>query len=61
MFIEILSNYFLGGKKPPLCKGRWIARRDGGVVKNAIFEKTIPQSASLTAPFTQGSLFYVHL
>ena len=28
---------------------------DGGVVKANIYSKTIPQSASLPAPFTQGS------
>ena len=33
--------------KPPLCKGRWPAGPEG---------LTIPQSASLTAPFTQGGL-----
>ena len=52
---------------PPLCKGRWVAvRRLGGIVrynvaKIAAFRRkytavTIPQSASLTAPLTQGSL-----
>ena len=41
--------------EPPLCKGRWVAvRRLGGIVKHQ--HKTIPQSASLTAPFTQGGL-----
>ena len=30
---------------------------DGGIVKVEIRAKTIPQSTSLTAPFTQGSLF----
>jgi len=40
-------------KKPPLCKGRWVAKQLGGVVNG---KKTIPQSATLTAPFTQGSL-----
>ena len=40
-------------KKPPLCKGRWVAKQLGGV---AIEENApIPQSTSLTAPFTQGS------
>ena len=33
--------------KPPLCKGRWPAGPEG---------LTIPQSASLTAPFAQGGL-----
>ena len=41
--------------KPPLCKGRWAAvRLLGGV--DFVGRRTIPQSASLTAPFTQGSL-----
>jgi len=55
--------------KPPLCKGRWAARRRlGGIVQQAPAYShrfpansqhctaSIPQSASLTAPFTQGSL-----
>ena len=43
--------------KPPLCKGRCRAsarRRDCKKEKNQ--RNTIPQSASLTAPFAQGSL-----
>ena len=39
-------------RKPPLCKGRWHAKRDGRVVTK--------EKQSLTAyggaPFTQGSL-----
>ena len=27
---------------PPLCKGRWLACQDGGVVKVIFFYKTIP-------------------
>ena len=27
---------------PPLCKGRWLAWQDGGVVKVIFFYKTIP-------------------
>ena len=43
--------------KPPLCKGRWHGvSRDGGVVRNCFMNWTIPQSPSVTAPFTQGSL-----
>ena len=45
--------------KPPLCKGRWAAvRLLGGV--DFVGRRTIPQSASLTAPFTQGSLCLQH-
>ena len=37
---------------------RWIAKQDGGIVKDEFPYETIPQSAKwLTAPFTQGSLF----
>ena len=58
--IKILLPYY-GSKlnKPPLCKGRWqtsLATGDGGIVKVKICTKTIPLAASLTAPFTQGSL-----
>ena len=58
---------FCTAPKPPLCKGRWHGvSRDGGIVRQdfATIERlrrnriaaTIPQSASLTAPFAQGSL-----
>ena len=42
---------------PPLCKGRWLAWQDGGVVKVIFFYKTIPHPPPSGAPFTQGSLF----
>ena len=47
-------------KEPPLCKWEKICKqigtacRDGGIVKSDNLHKTIPQSASLTAPFTQA-------
>ena len=44
-------------KKPPLCKGRWHAKRDGRIVKNNNYVGTIPQPPTASAPFTQGSLF----
>ena len=46
-------NYLPGGRKEP----RGTARRDGGIVKSDNLHKTIPQSASLTAPFTQDEPF----
>ena len=49
-----------GGNEPPLCKGRWIAQRDGRIVKAKFIRKTIPQPPTASAPFTQGSLWYVH-
>ena len=34
IFSEILFDFLSGGRKmPPLCKGRWHAKRDGGIVK----------------------------
>ena len=45
--------------EPPLCKGRWLVWRDGGIVKAKFYSKTIPQSPSVTAPFAQGSLWSV--
>ena len=42
---------------PPLCKGRWLAWQDGGVVKVIFFYKTIPHPTPSGAPFTQASLF----
>ena len=50
-----------GRKSLPCVKGGGSRKRDGGIVKSNNFVVTIPQSASLTAPFTQGSLFYVRL
>ena len=45
--------------KPPLCKGRWAAvRLLGGVDFGG--RRTIPQSPSAPAPFTQGSLGLQH-
>ena len=44
----------------PCVKGGGTACRDGGIVKIKIYVKTIPQSASLTAPFAQGSLTMLH-
>jgi len=41
-------------KKPPLPKGRGTTEGGGGIKKGLV--KRIPQSATLTAPFTQGSL-----
>ncbi len=42
---------------PPLCKGRWIAAcgKPEGLFVVVCCAKTIPQSPSVTAPFTQGS------
>ena len=47
------------GDKPPLCKGRWLAKQDGGIVKAKFIRKTIPQPPTASAPFTQGSLWFV--
>ena len=41
----------------PCVKGGGSRKRDGGIVKKQkTIEKTIPQSPTVTAPFTQGSL-----
>ena len=45
----------------PCVKGGGTACRDGGTVKSDNLHKTIPQSALLTAPFTQGSLSHKHI
>ena len=57
--MHLLRNPAQAGLKPslPCVKGGGTACRDGGIVKSDNLHKTIPQSASLTAPFTQGSLF----
>ena len=43
----------------PCVKGGGAACRDGGIVKSKIIPKTIPQPPSASAPFTQGSLWFV--
>ena len=40
----------------PCVKGGGTACRDGGIVLSFFYMSTIPQSPSVTAPFTQGSL-----
>lgn len=54
-----LFGVLSGGNEPTLCKGRWLAKQDGGIVKVIFHQQTIPQSTSLTAPFTQGSHWFV--
>ena len=44
----------------PCVKGGAEQKRGGGIVKTKIHSYTIPQSASLPAPFTQGSLSHKH-
>ena len=57
IFSESYKMTFQKLKKPPLCKGRWQPKADGGVVK-AEFCKRQSLSRSATAPFAQGSLFF---
>ena len=56
--MHLLRNPAQAGLKPrlPCVKGGGTACRDGGIVQSDNLHKTSPQSASLTAPFTQGSL-----
>ena len=54
-----LLGVLSGGNEPPLCKGRWLAKQDGGIVESNNFVVTIPQPPSASAPFTQGSLWFV--
>ena len=69
-----LLGVLSGGNEPPLCKGRWLAqarRRDWPnlfvrLQTNELVEfvgvacdATIPQPPSASAPFTQGSLWFV--
>ena len=55
----IVCYTFLVYCRAVLCKGRWLAKQDGGIVKAKISSKTIPQPPSASAPFTQGSLWFV--
>ena len=45
-----------GGTKASFVKGGGLRQQDGGIVKTDNQRKTIPQSASLTAPFTKEPL-----
>ena len=58
--VEKSKAFLLLSHMPPLCKGRWLAKQDGGIVFNKFHSKQ-----SLTrfagAPFTQGSRFLVFL
>ena len=59
MFIEIFKITFREVEKvPPLCKGRWHAKRDGGIVKIKKF--SIKQSLSRLRrqlPLHKGAFF----
>ena len=54
-----LIGVLSGENEPPLCKGRWLAKQDGGIVESNNFVVTIPQPPTASAPFTQGSLWFV--
>ena len=70
-----LLGVLSGGGEPPLCKGRWLAERGGGIVikqdfivKQSLSQpsysamlrgKFATQTLRLSAPFTQGSLWFV--
>ena len=43
----------------PCVKGGGSRKRDGGIVKAKFIRKTIPQPPTASAPFTQGSLWFV--
>ena len=53
--------YHEANEKPPLCKGRWQPKADGGIVKKPKIAGNNPSVANATAPFTQGSLWYAHV
>ena len=54
-----LLGVLSGGNEPPCVKGGGSRKRDGGIVKIIFRQQTIPQSPTVTAPFTQGSLWFV--
>ena len=37
-----LIGVLSGENEPPLCKGRWLAKQDGGIVKSKILPKNNP-------------------
>ena len=43
--------------KTPLCKGRWLAKQDGGIVKANILFKTIPHRLQRSSLYTREPLY----
>ena len=47
-----LVGVLSGENEPPLCKGRWLAKQDGGIVKSKILPKNNP-----SVTFVDSSLY----
>ena len=58
MLSKILFNHLPGGrKKPPLCKGRWHAKRDGRIVKETITKEQSLSRLRRQLPLHKGAFF----
>ena len=42
-------------KKPPLCKGRWLAKRDGGIVKIEALNQDNPSPPTAELPICEAN------
>ena len=58
-FVRTPFCYYRAVISLPCVKGGGTACRDGGIVKTKYHRKTIPQPPSASAPFAQGSLWFV--
>ena len=62
MLSKILFNHLPGGrKKPPLCKGRWHAKRDGRIVKETNTKEQSLSRLRRQLPLHKGAFSFVHL
>ena len=62
IFSKILFNHLLGGRKePPLCKGRWLAKQDGGIVKVSYKVKNNPSAAyGVSSLYTREPFLFIY-
>ena len=57
-----LIGVLSGENEPPLCKGRWLAKQDGGIVKSKILQKNNPSAAfGVSSLYTREPFSYVHI
>ena len=54
------SNYLTGEKKPPLCKERWHAKRDGKIVKETITKEQSLSRLRRQLPLHKGAFLFTY-
>ena len=59
---SVLFAFCSGGrKKPPLCKGRWLAKQDGGIVKVSYKVKNNPSAAfGVSSLYTREPFLFIY-